>query len=138
MTDVGDVANPYSNVLMKLALGWLLLFFAGCTSAYELNQEYFDEELKLSPLQDGRVSATFSFETILKGAAPRDPRLLNAADACMFEFLFTHKVADLIFNSSALCCFPFGPGTDTQRIRGDRVAPHVECWELELRTLGVS
>jgi phosphatidylinositol glycan class T len=68
---------------MKPALRWFFLFFLGCGSAYG-HEEYFNEKLKISSLQDGRVSTTFSFETVLKGVPPRDPRLLNAPDSCMF------------------------------------------------------
>ncbi len=69
---------------MKLALRWLVFISAGLNLSYGLNAESFDENLKIIPLQDGRISTTFSFETLLKGASPRDPRTLTTHDICMF------------------------------------------------------
>jgi Na+/melibiose symporter-like transporter len=42
--------------------------------------EQFTESLKLTALRDGRVLASFAFETILQGALPRDPRTLGGVD----------------------------------------------------------
>ncbi|KXN82279.1 GPI transamidase component PIG-T [Leucoagaricus sp. SymC.cos] len=67
---------------MKLSFSWLLLcsvFFAG---GYGFVSESFSESLKLTPFADGRLSTTFSFNTILEGASPRDPRSLTFQDAC--------------------------------------------------------
>lgn len=121
---------------MRLALRWFFLFLVGCSGVYG-HEEYFNENLKISSLQDGRVSTTFSFETILKGVPPRDPRLLNAPDSCMSS-IYRAGQRGLTLNSSTLYRIPSGSWTNPQRIRGDGVAPHTQCWELELRTLGIS
>jgi phosphatidylinositol glycan class T len=44
--------------------------------------EQFEEELTIRPLRDGKVSTTFAFTTLLKGASPRDPRTLGLDDEC--------------------------------------------------------
>jgi phosphatidylinositol glycan class T len=69
---------------MKLASGWLLLFSLFFKCSYAWHSESFYEDLKIKPLADGRVSTTFSFDTVLEGASPRDPRLLSSQDTCVF------------------------------------------------------
>lgn len=48
------------------------------------NDEDFQEQLKLRPLQDGRVLARFSFTTTLKDAVPRSPSFLKEDDTRRF------------------------------------------------------
>lgn len=84
--------TPTVNISMKLAVRWFSFFLLGCGSVYG-HEEYFDEKLKISSLQDGRVSTTFSFETVLKGVPPRDPRLLKAPDSCMFTSIRAQESA---------------------------------------------
>ena len=45
-------------------------------------EEEYREELTLRPLSDGKVSAHFSFSTLLHGAVPRSPSTLGTDDAC--------------------------------------------------------
>jgi hypothetical protein len=46
--------------------------------------ERFTESLKLTTLRDGRVLASFAFETVRKGALPQDPRRLGGVDDGMY------------------------------------------------------
>ncbi len=67
--------------------GWkrqVLFAFAFFASLVAGNNEaeQFDEELVLKPLRDGKVAATFTFSTLLKGASPRDPSTLDLDDEC--------------------------------------------------------
>jgi hypothetical protein len=71
--------------LMKLPLGWFL-FFSIIYGGYGQSSEFFSESLKITPFADGRVSTTFSFDTVLEGASPRDPRSLSSQDACKRVF----------------------------------------------------
>ncbi|KAF7767876.1 hypothetical protein Agabi119p4_7119 [Agaricus bisporus var. burnettii] len=80
---------------MRLALCWFFLFLVGCSGVYG-HEEYFNENLKISSLQDGRVSTTFSFETILKGVPPRDPRLLNAPDSSQHYIVFPLALGQIL------------------------------------------
>lgn len=59
---------------------WLLLTLCIQTLSYLIDNEQFDEELVLRPLQDGRVLSRFSFRTLLKNATPRDPQTLGSDD----------------------------------------------------------
>ncbi|KAF9448798.1 Gpi16 subunit, GPI transamidase component [Macrolepiota fuliginosa MF-IS2] len=81
---------------MKLALRWLLVFSSTCNLVYGLTTEIFDENLKINHLQDGRVSTTFTFETVLKGASPRDPRTLNTQDASQHYVLFPLTLGQIL------------------------------------------
>ena len=67
--------------------GWkrqvLFVFtFLASLVAGNSDAEQFDEELVLKPLRDGKVAATFTFSTLLKGASPRDPSTLDLDDEC--------------------------------------------------------
>ena len=52
--------------------------------------EQFDEDLHLRPLRDGRLLSRFSFTTLLKGTAPRDPQQLSADDEGMCSTCIPH------------------------------------------------
>jgi len=71
---------------MRPALSWSLLFFTLFYGACCRNSEQFFESLKITPFADGRVSAAFSFEIVLNGAFPRDPRSLTLRDPCTLLF----------------------------------------------------
>jgi len=45
-----------------------------------LASEIFDEQLRLRPLQDGRLYTHFTFTTLLEGASPRSPESLQTKD----------------------------------------------------------
>ena len=45
-------------------------------------EEEFREELTLHPLPDGKLTAHFSFSTLLRGAVPRAPSSLGTDDTC--------------------------------------------------------
>ena len=66
---------------MRLSLKSLLFLCFGVNVVTALSEE-FNEELDLRPLRDGKVTARFSFRTVLKGATPRDPWTLGAEDEC--------------------------------------------------------
>jgi hypothetical protein len=68
-----------SNVHMKWSILFLFLYrgFAVAAAAEE-----YREELTLRPLVDGKLSAHFSFSTLLPDAVPRDPSSLGTDDAC--------------------------------------------------------
>jgi len=51
-------------------------------------EEEYREELTLRPLIDGKVSAHFSFSTLLHGAVPRSPSTLGTDDTCMAACTF--------------------------------------------------
>jgi len=78
----------YLNSFMKtLAFCLGLLAFAEAVNAGHANEE-FHEHLHLRPLDDGRVSARFSFTTILKDIAPRAPSSLRGDDTPQHYTLF--------------------------------------------------
>jgi hypothetical protein len=54
-------------------------------------EEEYREELTLRPLIDGKVSAHFSFSTLLHGAVPRSPSTLGTDDACTAPIHFSHS-----------------------------------------------
>lgn len=60
-----------------------LLFTPSSASALP-DREQYDEQLTLRPLPDGRLSAHFTFTTLLKGAVPRAPNSLGTDDECEF------------------------------------------------------
>lgn len=63
----------------------ILCYFLAWASWFSLSSvavEQFNEELLIVPLQDGRILSRFSFQTLLKGASPRDPRTLGIEDQC--------------------------------------------------------
>jgi phosphatidylinositol glycan class T len=47
-------------------------------------KEYFDEQLTIKSLRDGKVASRFSFKTVLQGISPRNPQTLGADDVCAF------------------------------------------------------
>ncbi|KAF9076064.1 Gpi16 subunit GPI transamidase component [Rhodocollybia butyracea] len=61
--------------MLKTSLVIFLLLF---NSVFCIKQaaEEFEENLSLKSLRDGRVTSSFSFKTLLRDAAPRDPRTL--------------------------------------------------------------
>lgn len=95
---------------MKLGLYWLLSFSSVYNLVYGLNAETFDEKLKIIPLQDGRVSTTFTFETLLKGVSPRDPRTLNAPDVCTRIYCPISDEADSASIAQHYTLFPLALG----------------------------
>ena len=62
--------------------------------------EQFDEDLHLRPLRDGRLLSRFSFTTLLKGTAPRDPQQLSADDEGMCSTCIPHLL-DFSFYATA-------------------------------------
>ena len=66
----------------------LLLAFHLATAFAQ--HEQFDEDLHLRPLRDGRLLSRFSFTTLLKGTAPRDPQQLSADDEGMCSTCIPH------------------------------------------------
>lgn len=65
--------------------GWRLgLYFIFCisTSLAVALEEFFQEDLIIRPLRDGKVASTFSFTTELQGASPRNPETLGLEDDC--------------------------------------------------------
>lgn len=56
---------------------WLL-----CQSQFTIAGEYFDEQLTIRPLQDGRLYTNFAFKTLLEDADPRSPGHLKREDEC--------------------------------------------------------
>ncbi|KAF5360885.1 hypothetical protein D9756_004535 [Leucocoprinus leucothites] len=81
---------------MKLTLGWFLLFSTLFNNGYGWSSEIFSESLKIAPLPDGRVSTTFSFNTVLEGALPRDPRSLTSQDASQHYVLFPLTLGQIL------------------------------------------
>ena len=74
-----DQLDFLSNVHMK----WSILFFFLCKGfSVATAAEEYREELTLRPLVDGKLSAHFSFSTLLPDAVPRDPSSLGTDDAC--------------------------------------------------------
>jgi phosphatidylinositol glycan class T len=57
-------------------------------------EEEYREELTLRPLIDGKVSAHFSFSTLLHGAVPRSPSTLGTDDTCTPALLFSQPPPD--------------------------------------------
>lgn len=68
-----------SNVHMKRSILFLFLYRGLAVAAAA---EEYREELTLRPLVDGKLSAHFSFSTLLPDAVPRDPSSLGTDDAC--------------------------------------------------------
>jgi hypothetical protein len=68
-----------------LSLSALSSIFIPLQALAAKHDERFTESLKLTTLHDGRVLASFAFETVLQGALPRDPRSLGRVDdgTCM-------------------------------------------------------
>lgn len=54
--------------------------------------ERFDEDLLIRPLRDGRTLARFAFTTLLRGAAPRDPAMLDEEDERESKFYSPHML----------------------------------------------
>lgn len=77
--DDDDVAT---TMRASRSLIWPLSLLHLCLTALATSYEQFDEDLVLTPLLDGKVSAAFTFTTVLHGAAPRDPHTLNSPDEC--------------------------------------------------------
>ncbi|KAI0691254.1 Gpi16 subunit GPI transamidase component [Cerioporus squamosus] len=65
-------------------------------AAIALANEQFDEDLTLHPLRDGKLSARFSFSTILKDATPRDPRQLSGDDEAQHYTLFPLALGQIL------------------------------------------
>ena len=59
----------------------LFIFLSGGFAVAAASEEY-REKLTLRPLVDGKLSAHFSFSTVLPGAVPRDPSSLGTDDTC--------------------------------------------------------
>jgi len=61
-----------------------LFIIRGLTALALVNaaEEEYREELTLRPLIDGKVSAHFSFSTLLHRAVPRSPNTLETDDTC--------------------------------------------------------
>ncbi|KAF8340802.1 GPI transamidase component PIG-T [Amanita rubescens] len=81
--------------------GWkrqVLFAFAFFASLVAGNSEteQFDEELVLKPLRDGKVAATFTFSTLLKGASPRDPSTLDLDDESQHYTLFPLPLGQIL------------------------------------------
>ena len=57
-----------------------------CFTVLGFGTERFDEHLTLRTLQDGKVASKFTFTTLLKGASPRNPRILDTSDECVSHF----------------------------------------------------
>jgi phosphatidylinositol glycan class T len=60
----------------------LIFLLSGSFVAVAAAAEEYREELTLRPLVDGKLSAHFSFSTVLPGAVPRDPSSLGTDDIC--------------------------------------------------------
>jgi hypothetical protein len=84
---------PFSSMM-----GWkrtlLLLPLSLVLATSSTPTEQFDEELSIRPLRDGKVASRFSFTTVLKGVAPRDPATLGSNDECasINTFLADHFI----------------------------------------------
>ncbi len=92
----------YLNSFMKTLSFFLgLLAFAEAVNAGHANEE-FHEHLHLRPLDDGRVSARFSFTTILKDTAPRAPSSLREDDTRKTRML---RPVSMLLNS----CSTYSP-----------------------------
>jgi len=72
------------------------VFFAINISLAAAFVEEFDETLKIRPLRDGKVASSFSFKTLLKGAAPRNPEYLNADDAPQHYTVFPLALGQIL------------------------------------------
>lgn len=127
-----------TRTIMRPALGWSLLIFTLFHSASGSNLENFSESLKITPLADGRVATTFSFEIVLNGTFPRDPRSLTSRDACTLPCLIISTCRVIQTLSTALCLLPFDFGSNIARIRSDRTPSFSQCRQLGLRALGIS
>ncbi|TFK48825.1 Gpi16 subunit, GPI transamidase component [Heliocybe sulcata] len=64
----------------------LLLYVLGTVASS--TPETFHEELTLRPLRDGKVISRFSFSTLLGGAIPRNPDVLDAGNTPQHYSLF--------------------------------------------------
>ncbi|KAI0738852.1 Gpi16 subunit GPI transamidase component [Daedaleopsis nitida] len=73
--------------------GLLLVLHLAAVSA---QHEQFDEELTLRPLRDGKLSARFSFKTMLQDASPRDPELLLHDDEAQHYTLFPLALGQIL------------------------------------------
>ena len=73
--------TPQYRTNMKLGCRWKYCFLLALhivgTWAYS---EQFDEDLTLRPLRDGKLSARFQFNTLLRVSHPRDPQKLHVDD----------------------------------------------------------
>ncbi|RPD56728.1 Gpi16 subunit GPI transamidase component [Lentinus tigrinus ALCF2SS1-7] len=58
--------------------------------------EQFDEDLTIRPLRDGKLSARFSFSTLLKDATPRDPQQLSSDDEAQHYTLFPLALGQIL------------------------------------------
>ncbi|OCH87929.1 Gpi16 subunit GPI transamidase component [Obba rivulosa] len=80
--------------------GWLfnVCFFLSVLAArtVALHAEQFDEELTLRPLRDGKLAARFSFTTLLKGVAPRNPERLDEDDDSQHYTLFPLALGQIL------------------------------------------
>ncbi|RDX44133.1 Gpi16 subunit GPI transamidase component [Lentinus brumalis] len=58
--------------------------------------EQFDEDLTIRPLRDGKLSARFSFSSLLKDARPRDPQQLSNDDEAQHYALFPLALGQIL------------------------------------------
>ncbi|KIJ35768.1 hypothetical protein M422DRAFT_76311 [Sphaerobolus stellatus SS14] len=70
---------------------WLL-----CLSQLALGGETFDEQLRIRPLQDGRLYTHFTFKTLLENASPRLPNMINTEDEPQHYTLFPLALGQII------------------------------------------
>ena len=66
----------------------VLSLFTAALAVYansKIQSEYFEEDLVIRPLKDGRLATLFSFTTTLENITPRNPESLDGDDDCMYS-----------------------------------------------------
>lgn len=84
--------------------------------------EYFDENLYIKPLSDGKVYTHFKFKTLLENAVPRLPHSLGQRDKRM-SLLFVFLNVFFNVTSSALCRVSFNIRSDSSPICSNGASP---------------
>ncbi|KIL69133.1 hypothetical protein M378DRAFT_7850 [Amanita muscaria Koide BX008] len=85
---------------MAMKGGWkrqlLVLCYLYSLTVGSSEHEQFNEQLTIRPLRDGRVSTTFAFTALLKGASPRDPQTLDSDDESQHYTLFPLSLGQIL------------------------------------------
>uniref|UniRef100_A0A8H7XKW9 Gpi16 subunit, GPI transamidase component n=1 Tax=Psilocybe cubensis TaxID=181762 RepID=A0A8H7XKW9_PSICU len=75
---------------------WPLILLNLCIASHGSSFEIFNESLSLKTLQDGKVASKFTFTTLLKDAAPRDPSTLDSQDESQHYTLFPLALGQIL------------------------------------------
>src|ERR1700753_1631710 len=93
----------FHRVLCVLLTAWTIY------ADPRIESEYFEEDLTIRPLRDGRLGARFSFTTTLQSKSPRNPQSLDEDDDCVYTRPRMKIFRALINPETQPSTIPFSP-----------------------------